>query len=112
MAQVDFSNAVLDVRSDATTYPMNYDTFMELYSGNFCDSNRNQISSGSVTDILNTPTKVSLLYTGTFINVSTIETEFYIGNNFNRRMWKVSNISFNNGDSYSFIIDIETSGNT
>lgn len=110
MAQVDFSHAVLDVNSDSSVKPMSdYGSYMGLgYSGNLYNSGGGQISSGSVSVITETPTKVSLLYAGEFMYG---DTEFYMVSN-TRRPWKVSNISFSGGDIYSFIIDIEVSGNT
>ena len=56
---------------------------------------------------MNTPTKASILYSGSFAGSGT---EFYIGAR-NALYWKVSNISFANGDTYSFVIDIEVDGN-
>ena len=115
MADVDFSNAVLDVRSDITPInpmsPSNYllfDVTATLY-----DSNAGWVvSSGATKTVLsNTSTKVSILFRGTF---STSGTAFYMGDNSvaaERRPWKVSNISFSSGDTYAFVIDIETSGN-
>lgn len=115
MADVDFSHAVLDVRSDITPInPMSQSTYLLFFvTGTLYDSNSGWVvSSGATRTVLSdTPTKVSILFTGTF---STSGTEFYMGDNSaaaERRPWKVSNISYSAGDTYSFIIDIETSGN-
>ena len=112
MAIVDFSNAVLDVNPDILGgWTPNDCTYVGLaYSGGLYDSNGNRVGGSTREIILNTPTKVSVLYTGAF---SASGTEFYlIYNGINLKPWKVSNISFNNGDGYSFVIDIEVSGNT
>lgn len=107
MAQVDFSKAVLDVNS--TYKPMTENDYMYLKHTNYLfDANGHYISIPNVSIILDTPTKVSVLYAGAFGDSGT---EFYLGAS-NNLEWKVSNISFLQGDTYSFIIDIETSGNT
>lgn len=114
MAQVDFSNAVLDIRTDRQiNNPMTMSDYMMLTynAGYLYDNNTTIISPGSLSILLNTPTKVSILYTGTF---NTSGTEIYIGdgryNYPENRPWRVSNISFSNGDTYAFVIDIEVSG--
>jgi len=115
MAQVDFSNAVLDVNPDMSSSSSSYPLTMTSYlnfdnTSTLFDSSGNPISSNqSKTIITNTPTKVSILYAGTFtVNGGT---KFYMGYS-TRRPWMVSNISFNSGDTYSFVVDIEVSGNT
>lgn len=105
MAQVDFSNAVLDVSSG---YPLStrYLVFDDFYA--LLNSSSYAISSTvSKTYLVNTPTKVSILFTGNF---TTSGTEFYMGSN--SLKWRVSNIVFDSYDDFSFVIDIETSGNT
>lgn len=111
MAVVDFSNAVLDVNYDT---PMAIVSYLDI---NFDLTLRN-IDGASVctnntrTKLLDTPTKVSFLFSGSF---TTSGTKFYIGRNFGAgrgSTWKVSNISYSTGDTYSFVIDIEVSGNT
>ena len=118
MAQVDFSNAVLDVfegnESVKSMQPLNYDVYLRLGEWITNTGGGSSITSSHSTSILtNTPSKVSILHTGTFAESGTA---FLIGqywDNSNwRAPWKVSNISFSNGDTYSFVIDIETSGNT
>lgn len=109
MAQIDFTNAVLDVNGAST--PMNlsknigFDNSATLY-----DANASVVSRSSSKSVLfQSPTKASILYTGTFTKSGT---EFYITGSTNQFQWKVSNISFSTDDTYSFVIDIETSGNT
>ena len=113
MAQVDFSNAVLDVNSNTIINPMNAPGYMDLgYADSYAfqDSNGNQLNLGSARVLTSTPAKVSVLFSGTF-NSNVSGTEFYMGY-YNQRPWKVSNISFSGEDTYAFVIDIEASGNT
>ena len=110
MAQVDFSNAVLDVVSGYT--PLSLPEYLRLNVSEFHDSSHNALNYQSWNPnviLQNTPTKVSILYSGTF-NVG--GTEFYIAYTGTEEAWCVSNISFSAGDVYSFVIDIEVSGNT
>lgn len=112
MADVDFSNAVLDVYLGN---PLNRDNYLYIYAtGNLTDLSGNIVTSNFNKSIIsNTPSKVSILFSGGF---ATSGTEFYISRLTSGGVpsfaWKVSNISFSSGDTYSFIIDIETSGNT
>ena len=104
MAQVDFSNAVLDVYNGT---PFSQALF-NLDNANFVNSSQQPIVTNySRTLITNTPTKVSILYTGEFTASGTEMYTYYAA-----PKWKISNISFSSGDVYSFIIDIEVSGNT
>lgn len=109
MADVDFSNATMDVFGSAK--PMIYADYLDLLSGiTLRDDTFDVIYSRPTVSVLqNTPTKVSILFTGT-MTTSGAKTSFVIGNASYETPFKVSNISFNNGDTYSFIIDIETSG--
>lgn len=110
MAEVDFSHAVLDVNAGA--YPLTQSSYFLLnYSGELYSAWPRMIANGSRSIITDTPTKVSILFSGTFnSDAGTGSTEFYIGYN-SILYWRVSNISFSASDTYSFIIDIETSGN-
>ena len=107
MAQVDFSNAVLQPYSNSY-YPMTRSGYLALGSnGALLNEYGYAISSTvSKTFLTNTPSKVSILCVGNF---TTSGTEFYMGTDL---IWKISNVSFSNGDTFSFVIDIETSGNT
>lgn len=120
MAQVDFSNAVLDGNASHSANLLSLEHYIGLYDRNYTDlydSTSSVITSNANKSIVtDTPSKASILYTGNF---TASGTELYIAS---RRsdlpgivwdiVWKVSNISFSSGDTYSFIIDIETSGNT
>ena len=103
MAQVDFSHAVLEPYEDSK--PLTWDYLNLDTTNSIFNRNGQGIGTGSRSIITNTPTKVSFLFAGTF---SASGTEFLMGN---YTVFRVSNISFSVGDSYSFIIDIETSGN-
>ena len=111
MAQIDFTNAVLE--PNGTYKPMTFDWLMYTWGDDYLfNAGKSSISTGSQTVVLNSPTKATIVKTGTF---TASGTEFYIG--YYDRVstqipWKVSNISFNAGDTYSFAIDIEVSGNT
>lgn len=105
MAVVDFSNAVLDVSGYET--PLTHSDYMDLRHNFWHGSS--EISVPTIRVITDTPTKVSILYTGTF-NAS--GTEFTINYSSTRAAFRVSNISFSAGDTYSFVIDIEVSGNS
>jgi len=108
MADVDFSHAVLDVNTGYN--PMTNNNYLNLATASLANASGQIINSNaSQTIITNTPSKVSLLYTGT---LGSSGTEFYLYYSGNVKPWKVSNISFSSGDTYSFVIDIETSGNT
>lgn len=110
MAQVDFSNAVLDVNTGY--YPLRMQSYISLGANRILvNSTGTPITQNSAMSVVeNTPSKVSILYTGSF---DTSGTEFYLHDGDTaHRYWKVSGISFSSGDTYSFIIDIETSGNT
>ena len=113
MADVDFSHAVLDVIGDNKPMGSTYYQYMNLgASGIFFDPTETDRvnTNNSVSQIVNTPTKTSFLYTGEFTASGTsfhMQYQYYSY----YYMWKVSNISFNSGDTYSFIIDVEISGN-
>ena len=108
MAQVDFSSAVLDVNTGKKPITLAYYLFLNNYQY-LLNSSGTPISSSSTKNVVSeTSTKTSVLYAGRF---DTSGTEFYLGNNGNA-VWKVSNISFSTGDTYSFVVDIETSGST
>lgn len=112
MAVVDFSNAVLDIAGLNPSYsrPMSLDYYLRFGSPSgdaYFTDNQDQriVSNPSSQIILNTPQKVSILFTGTFTTSGTEMYRYYT-------MWKISNISFSAGDTYSFVVDIEVSGNT
>lgn len=102
MALVDFSNAIIEpdpTRSSCPLYAMATNINLEnLY---FFDSSGNQIGNGECTVVVMDKYNLSLVYTGTF---SASGTEFYMGTLGSG--WKVSNISFSNGDKYDFQVNV------
>ena len=104
MADVDFSNAVLDVNTGSYR-PLNQDTFLGLTNARINNTSGQQIVTNNSYQLLqDTPAKISILYTGSFTSGGS---EFCTSGS----IFRVSNISFSSGDTYSFIIDVETSGN-
>lgn len=109
MAQVDFSNAKLDVVSGSLPLQYPYDLGIES-SQDLRDSSNNVITSSFTRNVLSTNYKKrTITFTGTF-NAS--GTECYIRSNYyERTFWRISNISFSSGDTFSFAIDVECKGN-
>ena len=105
MAQVDFTNAVLDVNPNAPsghTNPMEQYPYLGIsasdwYFTNAEDSRIVDNVSGQI--ISSTPAKVSIQFNGTFTASGTEMYRYWMS-------WKISNISFSAGDTYSFIVDI------
>ena len=104
MAQVDFSSAKLEPYNKSFWSR----AYLHLQVAYLFDSGGTTISNVQLSTLLRTYNKVTLLFVGT-LNAS--GTEFIIGNG-TAKCWKVTNISFNAGDTYSFAIDIEIKGNT
>lgn len=102
MAAVDFSNARLSVDTTRTKSPI-YPPYLNLPSSP-CDINGNSISTAaSATRIVDEQNKVSYKYNGTF---TASGTEFYFGNYYpSEQRWRISNITFNSGDTYVFQIN-------
>ena len=101
MAMVDFTNAKIE--QVLSGYPVEY-KYANINSANLQDSEGNKIvSNESISVIKNEQKSMIFGYSGSFI---TSGTEFYIWNVTPTTKWKVSNISFQNGDTYSFEIPI------
>lgn len=104
MAQVDFSNAKIEPLTDDTwgwaDFRLNTNTFYDKVAQG------SSVSTAIIVEVINdTATKKSFQYSGRFTKSGT---EFYFaGTNNNRKSWRVYNISFDIGDVYAFIIDIE-----
>ena len=109
MADVDFSNAILEVNGNEK--PLSLNNYMKANHSEFHNSS-NQILNYNTWNpnvfLQNTPTKVSIQYSGTFTAGGT---EFFIAYDTNAGAWHIRNVSFSAGDTYNFVIDIETSGN-
>ena len=100
MAQVDFTNAVIEPygnnpAKDANVGLMGINT-MYFYN----DSGSTSISSPTVTTITQDQRTILAKYSGTFSASGTAFRMVYNGSTH----WRVSNISFANGDSYEFSI--------
>ena len=100
MALVDFSSAVITPAPTDTVIPATY-RWVNLQATNLLDSSGNTIGtvSCSGTDVSSKERKFS--YTGSF---SASGTEFYIAGRDRAGAWKISNVSFQNGDICIFDI--------
>ena len=97
MAQVDFSNASLSLVGSAPPFSTSY---VNLNTATLRDVNGNAITTNnSITFLENEQDSLLASYTGVFIASGT---EFYIYTANNIGLWKISNISFQNGDAYTF----------
>lgn len=104
MAQVDFSNATIEALGDNPPFDTQYDRTMDLQTQPYLyDSGGNDITANpSMTVIESTKTRKSIVYAGKFTaNGTELYTIFGI--------WRISNISFAVGDTYSFVVEIEIS---
>lgn len=112
MAEVDFSNA----RIEPVAYPNPFNGYTTInptgkgnlsldFTSDLWDANQNTITSSlSKTRLINEKKQLMFLYQGTF---NTSGTEFYIIHygDYTMGAWKISNISFNSGDTYVFQIN-------
>lgn len=121
MAQVDFSNARL-VLQNPSLKPLVFKKiglvdyrFVNSMSKNFLTdpsvSPTEIVGTATITLINDTPGKYSLAFVGSFIKSgNTIwwetRTDYY---NY-QFVWKITNISFSAGDTFSFIIDVDVEG--
>lgn len=104
MAMVDFTNARLELASTNPSIPSVGKTYLNLNNAILRDSNGIQICSNASTSILiNEQYKFVIRFAGKF---TASGTEFYICDTASiaTPRWKMSNISFNNGDTYVFQI--------
>lgn len=102
MAEVDFSHARITPSGNINPSGSSY--LGMTSSMLFSDSSLSTlISSGSRSQLVNTQKQFVYQYQGTF---TANGTEFYVGNIVNNvsHVWKVSNISFQSGDTYVFKI--------
>ena len=108
MAQVDFSNAIIEPIDN--TYPFQSE-YLHLYRPSsavlFSTVDGQYTVASSVTKTIRTNTldKMSFVYTGTFTRSGT-EFALYMSSS---SRWKISNIEFNSGDTASFEIVVEIS---
>ena len=105
MASVDFSNAIIEPSSlSGWMNPTNYsDLSLSVYNFYLLDASGNAVSSASPSlRIVNEQKQLAYQYQGTF---TASGTEFYIRPTGSTSGWKVSNISFNSGDTFLFQIN-------
>lgn len=103
MAMVDFSNAVLTPEGSSIISSYSY---VNLNQGDFSNLTTPGIainSNANVTIIKNEANQAIISYTGTFTESGN---GFYIGLNNYYPRWKITGISFQAGDTYSFQIPI------
>lgn len=108
MAEVDFSNARIEPASTWQSQTLQNPTKNAYVSlgatgsaNNYLyDINGNRIASLTRSQLINQKKQLMYLYQGTF---TTSGTSFILGDDL--AAWKVSNISFQNGDTYVFQIN-------
>lgn len=113
MAQIDFSNAKIEPVSTMkpfSQYKMalgvanNFNTYFKDADGN----NILSVNYLAPTILANTPTRLSLIYSGTLGSSIASGTAFYLGlSGAANKFWKVSNISFSAGDTFGFQLDFD-----
>jgi hypothetical protein len=104
MAEVDFSNARIELdtrKPDNPTVAEN--VALTLAGGRLYDASGNSIvSSYNISNLINQQKQLMYLYHGTF-NAS--GTEVYLTTTNFGTGWKITNISFQSGDTYVFQIN-------
>lgn len=100
MAQVDFTNA--RIAPYGTKNPTEY-SYVNMSQGTLYDANGNSVCTNiGYTITKNVQKQLVIIFSGTF---TTSGTQFFVQSTYNSNCpWKVSNISFNNGDTYVFSI--------
>lgn len=106
MAEVDFSNARIEPIGTVNA-TKSAEVSLNIAGGILSDVSGNQISTGySISRLINAQKQLMYIYQGTFTASGTM---FYIqqnvGQSANHSGWKISNISFNSGDTYVFQIN-------
>ena len=112
MAEVDFSNARIEpcnvvITSSTNVNPTKFTNVSlwnnPLYIYSVSQGHTTAIGNGTETRLTNQQKQLVYLYQGTF---SASGTEFYILNSdsSSHAGWKISNISFNSGDTFVFKI--------
>lgn len=97
---VDFSNAAIECVNLSGVNNSNGLGFR--LSSMLYNANKENISSNSNTQLFYENNAICFLYSG---NLTESGNELYIGTQ-NALFWKISNISFNNDDFYSFTIKV------
>ena len=102
MAEVDFSNAIIEpiisgnINSSSSEY-------LNLNTSGIKNSNGTSIvTSNSKTVLINEKKQFLILYQGTFTESGT---ELYVSASVYSGWWRIRNISFSSGDTYTFQIN-------
>ena len=106
MANIDFSNAVVE-RVGLWNLNNAYLTYLGLGTSSFYSLDSVLINEGSNFAVLdNTTNKLKVLYSGQIKSDASPGNAFtlFAGSN---KTWKISNISYNPGDTYSFTIEVD-----
>lgn len=111
MAEVDFSNAIIEP-ADLSSWktPIYYENLSLNRGSGFYNSAGNMITNnlsfGGRTQIVNKQKQMVWQYQGNFTDSGT---EFYLRQDGGTPLagWRVYNISFNNGDTFLFTINAE-----
>ena len=112
MAQVDFSHAVLEPYTGIKPLSMDQNLAIEACGSLVSSSKQSVVTNLAINTLSETATRKIKTYNGTF---STSGTECYlywyfgIGNE--AIYWRISNITFSAGDTFSFAIQIDVNGN-
>lgn len=108
MAVIDFSNAVVE-RIGIWNLNNAYLTYLGLGASSFYSLDSVLINEGSTFTVLdNTANKLKVLYSGRIKSDVSSGNAFTLFSGLNKT-WKISNISYNPGDTYSFTIEIDLS---
>lgn len=105
MAEVDFSHARITPAGAVNPAAYSYVNLTNL-SG-FRDASDNSVASVTITTLVNQQKRFVKMFSGTF---TASGTEFYIwqySSPYGVGKWKVSNISFNSGDTFIFQIQAD-----
>ena len=123
MAQVDFSNANIQIIGSRKPLRQpflgltNYDSATSITYFMTTAEPWVDLGTPTITILTDTPTKYSIQYTGTFSSSTPSglsEFGIYIRQQSYSPAydfyWKVSNITFSAGDTYSFVVDVDVIG--
>ena len=101
MAQVDFSNATIEIDTTYSTRNPAGTSYINI-SGVITDAGENTIAVTSTSGLINESKQYMVQVLGTF---TASGTEFYFQANRGYARWKVSNISFSSGDTFVFQVN-------
>lgn len=107
MAQADFTNAVLTPYNNPTYFSPLVNPYESLNTNFLANpSTTSSIGTGSVNRLNTSQNERYDVFSGTF---TASGNEFYIAsaNNVAYIFWKVSNVTFNSGDTFNFQIHVD-----